>query len=341
MTRTRLQRRDLEILRTIGRLRYVTTQDIVATYFATPNLGRRRLRRLSGLGMIATHRRGVPDRLPYYAWRLTSRGLDAMIEAFPDEPCEDGLAERLAVGSLQNLDHRDALARLYLALVASGAGPMPDDADIASMRAVVDGLSARATQFWWQPDGEVVVRFEKLGDRLQLVPDATVCSRHRPIRIFVELDRSTRSLSRIAENLERYRWFFGHDYDRAFPDGRAPTVLYVVRSAGRRDGIGQHAARVLGAAVSFAVHEEAGAVKWLEEAIVDPAHELAARQLPAGAPVEPRDGLEAAAKAVYGWARGYVEQLRAEGRALPREGLDALVQMHRELRARRRVPQVG
>src|SRR5215470_10778437 len=43
LIRNSLQRRDLEILRTIGRLRYVTTQEVVTTFFATPHLGRRRL----------------------------------------------------------------------------------------------------------------------------------------------------------------------------------------------------------------------------------------------------------------------------------------------------------
>jgi hypothetical protein len=180
MIRRSLQRRDLEILRTIGRLRYVTTQDIVATFFATAHLGRRRLRHLSGLDLIATHRKGVPVRLPLYAWRLTARGLDAVSEAFPDELFPDGLAEHLADGNLHNLDHRDALSRLYLALLAGGTGPMPDDGDIASVQAVVDGLRARGTQFWWQPDGDVVLGFQRLGADAQIVPDATLSGRHRP-----------------------------------------------------------------------------------------------------------------------------------------------------------------
>src|SRR5262249_51237980 len=163
----------------------------------TPSAGRRRLRRLSGLDLIATHRKGVPERLPYYAWRLTSRGLDVVAEAFPDELLPDGLAERLAEGSLHNLDHRGALTRLYLTLVAAAVGPMPDDADLASLRAVVDAIWARAAQLWWQPDGDVVLRFRKLAEDMQLIPDATICGRYRAVRIFVELDRSTRGLSRI------------------------------------------------------------------------------------------------------------------------------------------------
>jgi hypothetical protein len=340
MIRNSLQKRDLEILRTIGRLRYVATQEIVATFFATPSAGRRRLRRLSGLDLIATHRKGVPERLPYYAWRLTSRGLDVVAEAFPDELFPDGLAERLADGSLHNLDHRGALTRLYLALVAATVGPMPDDADLASMRVVVDAIWARAAQLWWQPDGDVVLRFRKLAEDTQVVPDATICGRYRAVRIFVELDRSTRGLSRIAENLERYAWFLRHSYARTFPDGRAASLLYVVRSAGRRAGIAEHAGRILGESACWAVHEEKEAAKWLEATLMDPAQE--APPPPAATTGDdPADAFAQAARTVYGWARGHAEELRAEGRALPRETQEALLEMYRQLKQRKRAPHAG
>jgi hypothetical protein len=313
----------------------VTTNEIVVTFFATPHLGRRRLRRLSGLDLIATHRKGVPDRLPHYAWRLTSRGLDVVAEAFPDEPFPDGLAERLADASLRNLDHHAAVSRLYLGLIAAGAGPMPDDADLSSVRTVVEGLRARATQVWWQPDGDVVLRFERLGQEARVIPDATVCGRHKTVRIFVELDRSTRALGRIAENLERYAWFLRHDHARLFADGRVPSVLYVVRSAGRRAGISEHAERILGNDVCWAVLEEKAAIDWLEGALVDRARDAAVLPPPATAPGDAHGGLAEAAKAVYVWARSYAEELRARGHELPEAGRDALLEMYRQLKARR------
>lgn len=342
MIRNSLQRRDLEILRTIGRLRYVTTQEIVTTFFATPHLGRRRLRRLSGLDLIATHRKGVPERLPLYAWRLTSRGLEVVAEAFPDEVFPDGLAERLGDGSLTNLDHRGALARLYLGLVAGGAGPVPDDADLAAVRAVIDGLWTRASQFWWQPDGDLVLRFQKLAEEAQIVPDATVCARYRSVRVFVEVDRSTRSLTRIAENLERYAWFLRQGYTGAFPDGRAPSLLYVVRSAGRKSGIAEHATRLIGNGTPWSVLEEKEAVSWLEKTVVDSRHDATPGQsLPAVAADDAGDGLALAAKSVYTWARIYAEQLRAEGKSLPPEGQQALLEMYQQLKARRRTRHAG
>jgi hypothetical protein len=335
MIRNNLQRRDLEILRTIGRLRYVATHEIVSTFFATAHQGRKRLRHLSGLDLIATHRKGVPDRLPYYAWRLTARGLEVLADVFPDELFPDGLAERLADGSLHHLDHRGALTRLYLAFLAAGTGPMPDDGDVASVRAVADGLWARAAQFWWQPDGDLVLRFQKLAQEAQLVPDATLCGRHRPVRVFLELDRSTRGLARIAENLERYAWFLRHDYTRAFTDGRAPSLLYVVRSTGRKAGITDHATQILGSTTSWAVHEEKPAVAWLETTLIDPAREAAERPLLPAAGADIGDDLARAARSLYTWARGYAEQLRGEGRALPREGQEALLEVYQQLKAKR------
>jgi hypothetical protein len=257
-------------------------------------------------------------------------GLDAVAAGFPDEPIPDGLAERLADASLHNLDHRAALTRLYLGLLTAGCDRMPDEPDLAAVRAVVDSLRARGSQFWWQPDGDVALRWKKLGQDVQIVPDATVCGRHRAVRVFVELDRSTRGLSRIAENLDRYAWLLAHAHKDIFSDGRAPQLLYVVRSEGRRAGIAELAGRAIGSASPWAVLQEKPAARWLEDAIVD------ATQDGPTAP-GPRDGdrLIAVAKSVYAWARGYEQQLRADGRALPPEGQALLLELYTEIRARR------
>lgn len=336
-----LQRRDWEILRTICRLRYVTTQQIVATFFATPSVGRRRLRRLSGLDLITTHRKGVPEQLPYYAWRLTPRGLDAVAEAFPDEPIPDGLGERLADGSLYHLDHRAALTRLYLALLAGRSGPMPGEALLGAVRAVVDAHRVRAAQFWWQPDGDVVIRFSRLGQDAQIVPDATVCGRHRPVRVFVEMDRATRGLARIGEALERYAWFLANDYRRVFSDGRTPSVVYVVPSAGRKSGVAELAARALGEVAEWGVVTEPEAGRWLEHVLVDSAQEGTIVGAEIGATSRSPETLREVAKSIYTWARTYEQQLRTEGRTLPPEGEQLLLELYRELRGRRPARNAG
>lgn len=332
-----LQRRDLEILRTLARLRYMTTREIVTGFFATPTVGRRRIRRLSGLDLIASHQKGVPEALQYHAWRLTPRGLDVVAEAFPDEPFPDGLVERLAEGSLRNIEHRQQLSRLYLGFLAAEAGPMPEEANVASMRAVVDSLRARASQVWWRADGDVVLRFTKVGEDTQIVPDATVHGRHREVRIFVELDRSTRELSRIEENLQRYAWFFGEVYREQFPDQRTPGLLYVVRSQGRKASLDALARRVLSDRVAWAVLLEAEAIGWLERGLIDPrvgpAHDATRdRGASAEGAGDDEKGLVELAADVYRWTVGYEKELKAEGRSLPREGQALFRALHRRIK---------
>jgi hypothetical protein len=88
------------------------------------------------------------------------------------------------------------------------------------------------------------------------------------------------------------------------------------------------------------VQEEKEALRWLANGVIDPAHDATA-PLPAAAGANVGDGLAIAAKAVYTWARGYVDQLGGEGRALPREGQEALLQMYRELKALERLKRAG
>jgi len=84
-----------------------------------------------------------------------------------------------------------------------------------------------------------------MGEAAQIVPDATICARHLAVRVFLELDRSTRGLSRIAEALERYGAFFRDAHEDVFRDRRTPHLLYVVRSPGRKEGITAQAEKVL------------------------------------------------------------------------------------------------
>jgi hypothetical protein len=82
------------------------------------------------------------------------------------------------------------------------------------------------------------------------------------------------------------------------------------------------------------VKEEKEAVAWLEAALIDAAHDAPAPLL-AAAGAEPADVVARAAKTVYAWARGYAEVLRAEGKALPREGQEALMDLYRALKSKK------
>lgn len=224
--------RDLEILRTLARVRYLTTRQVATFFFACPRVARRRLQRLSERDLIAPHRKGIPSMTPYSAWRLTTRGLAITARAFPEEHLSDRLVERVTHGSLHNLEHRDALARLYLDLVAP---VRPDDRQTpGDMRRWAKDVRARAAAIRWQSDGDLVLRARYLGNSFDVIPDATVTSTRQKVRVFVEMDRSTKALGRIRTTVERYESLIRMDYARTFPDGFTPVVLFVVPSTARK-----------------------------------------------------------------------------------------------------------
>src|SRR5262249_1692286 len=103
----RLGVRDLEILRTLARLRYVTGRQLRARFFSYDDFGRKRLKKLSSQDFIRPHTKGLPAQCGYSAWRLTPRGVELVAREFPDERLPDGIVERLAEGSLLNLEHRE------------------------------------------------------------------------------------------------------------------------------------------------------------------------------------------------------------------------------------------
>ncbi len=288
----RLQLRDFEILRTLLRLRFVTTREILSTFFTSASSGRHRLSVLSEVGFIMPHTKGLLDPWGFRAWRLTPEGIEMTAHLFPDDPIPDGLAERLAGMSLFNIQHRCDLNRVYFRLIqpevdpaqlvvgggqqsAKGAPaplaagsprrtarpeqattppssekptrpprdargrfeqPTPDEEREAREEAI-RAMRARASAFLWMPDGDRVYRFDYRGEGHQLVPDAVVLPLAGDSIIFLELDRSTKALKRVRENLERYAVFFRDLVPRLHP-GKRPRLVYVVPSNARAAGVG-------------------------------------------------------------------------------------------------------
>ena len=230
----RLELRDVEILRTMARLHFVTSAEINAVFFSSEYAGYRRLRKLSQMNLIRRHTNGAPPRSNYCAWRLTGAGIDMVIRAYPEDLVRDGLEERLSRQSLAAFEHREAVSRLYLDLIRG-----PDDEDRGSSRRDVSkwaaAVRARADQFQWQGDGDVVVEMRHFSERYWIVPDATAST--ATVRLFIELDRSTKSLKRIEENLKRYAGLLAGDYGKVFPDRKPAWLVYVVRSHARAASI--------------------------------------------------------------------------------------------------------
>jgi hypothetical protein len=204
---SRLETRDLEILRTLARLarlHFVPSAQLKATFFRSGTVGFRRIRAREGLDLIRRHASGAQPRTKYCAWRLTAQGMDAVRDEFESESVPEGMDERLAELSLIDLEDRDGWQSVQLWIA---------------------GVRHRADQFRWLADGAVILRFRDLGQQVRLVPDATMESVSKPVRLFVELDRSNKPLSRIEENLEWYVTFVSGHYRSHFGDGKVPSVV--------------------------------------------------------------------------------------------------------------------
>src|SRR5262249_25112417 len=140
----------------------------------------------------------------------------------------------------------------------------PEECSADELRQWIAATKSRAEQFAWLPDGDLVLEFRDRMEDCRLVPDATITALRRPLRVFVELDRSRKSLSRIEANLQRYATFFRRLYTEHYPDQKVPWLVYVVRSELRGENIRTRSGRLLGRSCNWKVLvSERDAVPWL------------------------------------------------------------------------------
>jgi hypothetical protein len=194
------------------------------------------------------------------------RGLQVLDREFPTEAWRAESVDRAAENSLHAIEHREQLSRVYLDLVTAGrfsaAVPETSREDVAHMR-------QRANQFTWQPDGDVVLLFTDCGENIRIVPDAVVTSIKRQIRLFVECDRSTKTLKRIRDDLKSYDQYYKRSYREEFPDGCKPALVYVVRSEARRATV-QKVRDGLFLSCHFRILVAGQASAWCEQLLIDP-----------------------------------------------------------------------
>jgi hypothetical protein len=234
-----LEPRDLEILRALLRLRYLTTRQINATFFVTERIGRRRLQKLAEEGYIRMHWNGLPKTAPTGAWRLMSKGLQAIADGLRDEWIPEHLIDRVAEGSLLSLEEREPTSQIYLDLVVPDPPLFPDGPKIMQCRRWAHEIRRRAGAITWRPKHDVVLRYDFLGQQRHLVPDATITSPGRKLRMFLILDRPSKRRAWAGKLYERYNQFIGIQgpCDRGFSDGHEPWCVFVTDHQDRVDGI--------------------------------------------------------------------------------------------------------
>jgi hypothetical protein len=153
--------------------------------------------------------------------RLTSKGLDAVLSAFPEEDHLHGAVARAQRMSLRQVEHHEALVELYMEVIADG------DPDAAASR-------AGALRYWHDHDLRLKVRFRSA--RRLVEPDAVYEAPEKHTRIFVELDRSTSSHARMRTKLSGYASWAREGGGHALFERVLPPRLLVVTKTDRRRG---------------------------------------------------------------------------------------------------------
>jgi hypothetical protein len=234
-----LEPRDLEILRALLRLRYLSTRQINAAFFVNQRISRRRLQKLSEAGYIRLHRKGLPKTALTGAWRLMNRGLQAVGDAFREEWIPDHLVDRVAEGSLLRLHERDATSQIYLDLVVPDPPLFPEGRKVMQCRLWAKEIRSHAGAITWRPKHDVVLEYEFRGKHRQLIPDVTITCPARKARVFLVLDRPAKRRAWAGKVFERYNEFIGirGPVDRGFSDGHTPCFLFVAYSWDRAEAI--------------------------------------------------------------------------------------------------------
>ena len=236
----RMQQRDLEMLRTLARLQFVSSVELVNAFFPSPKAGLRRLKKLGDLELIARHTKGATLE-HFFAWRLTKRGIAALVREYPNEPIQEGFDERLTGLNLGDGYDRGVFNELYLALVCDRRGPAEMGSSSPGwqeLRKWTAAVRLRASAIEWNPRGSLCFEWRNLlGQTFRLMPDATVVNRAE--RFFLELDQSQRPRSRIEEQLRLYAGFLNGPYTHRYRDGKRAVLVFLAHSEARRDQIYQ------------------------------------------------------------------------------------------------------
>jgi hypothetical protein len=255
--------RDLEILRTVARLRYVTTPQIERVFFTHARIARRRMQILAEQKLVHLHQRGLPPRTPWGAWRITQRGIGRVLDAFPEEVLPDNLAELVAEGSLLNFEEHAVGAQLYLDVLAPKVSFPFDGSRVMFCRWWSLQVSRRASAVGWARKGAVKLR----GINFQVIPDATLAAPARKTRVFIYFDAPWTRARWVAEQLRRHDVLapFQHPADHLFGDGCAPSFLFITKNAYRVRDVGEALHRVPVERIHVAVLQRDHAMGWLEE----------------------------------------------------------------------------
>ena len=259
--RGRLTARDRELLGHLGLVRYLRTNQIAEMMFR----GRAQSVQSARLGELAD-RQGNCRALVKRLWFVNGEGRRVQVWALT--PSGYGLAEEVLGRRIkiprhdvasQFLEHATGVNELYVALTKRSDAPR--GADWSARRGKpADDFARVPTVFRWVPGEDLELPFaeyvrgeDRSRDR-RLQPDAMLEDPVRKRRYLIEYEtgsatvRNTQHKTATLTKLARYSHFilgFADAYGKAtyyskhFADGYTPVVLFIARTAARRETIAE------------------------------------------------------------------------------------------------------
>ena len=269
--RGRLTARDRELVGHLGLVRYLRTNQIAEMMFR----GRAQSVLSARLGELAD-RHGNCRALVKKLWFVNGEGRRVQVWALT--PSGYGLAEEVLGRRLkvprhdvasQFLEHATGVNEFYVALVKRPDAPRPADCDRRGKPA--HDFARVPTAFRWIPSEDLelpfaeYVREENASRDRRLQPDALLEDPFRKRRYLIEYEtgsatvRSTHHKTATLTKLARYSHFIlgfadAHGratyYSKHFADGFTPVVLFIARTAARRETIAEAVAGWAGGELS-------------------------------------------------------------------------------------------
>ena len=262
--RGRLTARDRELVGHLGLVRYLRTDQVAELMFR----GRAQSVLSARLGELAD-RHGNCRALVKRLWFVNGDGRRVQVWALTHSGyglAEEVLGRRLKVPrhdvASQFLEHATGVNELYVALTKRPDAPRP--ADWSARRGKpADDFARVPTAFRWVPSEDLELPFaeyvreeNRLRDR-RLQPDALLEDPVQKHRYLIEYEtgsatvRNTQHKTATLTKLARYSHFIlgfadapGEStyYSKHFADGFSPVVLFIARTAARRETIAEAAA---------------------------------------------------------------------------------------------------
>jgi hypothetical protein len=117
----------------------------------------------------------------------------------------------------------------------------------------------------------VILKYTTLTERRRVVPDATVTSPTRKVRLFLLRDPSRMKRKGVRKLYERYSDYLGVDgpLDRGFDDGCEPWLVMLVRTPERAAGLAEQLRYVMFRRMGWAVVLKKDAVQWIGRMLID------------------------------------------------------------------------